>query len=1013
MSPKHLRLAVAALAALGMMAAALAAAALTGSDSAAKAPQVAVPTDGELSAALATKLAAAQQFTPGLATSRPLDEAAGPSELNWFMHSYPATDIPLAQFLGARQDWKALQKQGLPGGLNANRGLWTRLGPSNALYPFNPFRDRSVYVANEYVATGRISHVAIDPSCGASRCRIWIANAGGGIWRTENALAATPTWKYLSSPFEHNNTAAIELDPNDPTGNTLWVGTGEPNICRSGCLAGVGLYKSTDGGNTWTGPIGGEYFNGRGIGSIEIKPGNSSIVYVGSGAQGSRGISNSCCTGVDRGGNIPGAPHFGLWKSSDGGQTFGLVSQGATALCTGNAPSEVFFNTTPCSPRGARRVKVDPVDPNVVYASFLARGIWRSTDNGATWERIMAPISDAANGATGAGVERAEFDVVALPGGNTRMYVGVGGGGTTTARFRRNDNVRSPAAATVAAGWIDLTSSTQNTPAYSSFGYCDPQCAYDNYVYVPKKADGSAWDPDIVYLSGDNEYNENNWVTGRSNGRAVLLSTNAGVHFTDMTEDDADDFHPNALHPDHHALVTNPSNWRQFFDVGDGGIVRSNGNFVDDSGDCTSPKGYTGARLAFCQLVLSRVPERLTPINKGINALHFYQLAYSPKNPSVLAGGTQDNGSWMTNGDRETWIETNVADGGFNGFDAALPNYSMTSYQTGAIQISETLVDQVDQTWVADTLAVIPPYAFEVVAFIAPAIFDPIYSKTMWHGREHVFRSTNGGINPAFPKAKVKEHCNSWTGDGDINESGAYEPFVDICDDWKPLGNPEPRGRLTYGPAALCPATPLGPPAVACPAPYPYGEDRSGGHVSFVERASDGQTLWAATSGGRIFISKNARTATPSAVVFNRIDTSSSVDPGRYPSGISIDPKNPNHAWITYSGYNAMTPSTPGHIFEVTYSPATNSATFTSLDGSGSGAFGDLPVADIARDPQTGNLFVGTDFGVAARISPSPDWIVAAPGLPAVNVPHLVIVPQRRVLYAATHGFGAWELKLP
>ena len=45
-----------------------------------------------------------------------------------------------------------------------------------------------------------------------------------------------------------------------------------------------------------------------------------------------------------------------------------------------------------------------------------------------------------------------------------------------------------------------------DTPGYSSFGYCDGQCSYDNYVYVPPGADA-----DTVYLSGDNEYTENNW----------------------------------------------------------------------------------------------------------------------------------------------------------------------------------------------------------------------------------------------------------------------------------------------------------------------------------------------------------------------------------------------------------------------------------------------------------------------------------------------------------------------
>ena len=156
------------------------------------------------------------------------------------------------------------------------------------------------------------------------------------------------------------------------------------------------------------------------------------------------------------------------------------------------------------------------------------------------------------------------------------------------------------AAAAVAASWTTLTNAVPDTPGYSCFGYCDAQCSYDNYVYVPPGADA-----DTVYLSGDNEYNENNWARtarsaarhpGRSNGRGVLLSTNAGVHFTDMTDDTSDQSYPVELHPDHHALVTNPQNWRQFFDVGDGGIVRSNGDFVDDSGDCVEPEGLRRAR---------------------------------------------------------------------------------------------------------------------------------------------------------------------------------------------------------------------------------------------------------------------------------------------------------------------------------------------------------------------------------------------------------------------------------
>ena len=58
--------------------------------------------------------------------------------------------------------------------------------------------------------------------------------------------------------------------------------------------------------------------------------------------------------------------------------------------------------------------------------------------------------------------------------------------------------------------------------------------------------------PDIVYLGGSYSYGE---TGGISNGRGVVLSTDAGVSFTDMTMDGTDPVHPNGLHPDQHFLV--------------------------------------------------------------------------------------------------------------------------------------------------------------------------------------------------------------------------------------------------------------------------------------------------------------------------------------------------------------------------------------------------------------------------------------------------------------------------
>ncbi|MFL6015762.1 MAG: hypothetical protein ACJ74P_15970 [Gaiellaceae bacterium] len=302
------------------------------------------------------------------------------------------------------------------------------------------------------------------------------------------------------------------------------------------------------------------------------------------------------------------------------------------------------------------------------------------------------------------------------------------------------------------------------------------------------------------------------------------------------------------------------------------------------------------------------------------------------------------------------------------------------------------------------------------MAFAAPTFFHPTVSKLMFTGREHVFRSLNGGVNPNFPYAKVKEHCNNWTGDGDIDEDGTYVRNVDVCDDWKAMGDAGHLGRLTYGPAASCPpaATPTAAWTVACPAPYPWGDDRSGGLISAIGLSpTDRNVVWAATSFGRIFVTTNAGAADPSAIVWHRVDTTSAVDPARYPTDIYVDPTNSNHAYITYSGYNAVTPTTPGHVFDVTYNPTSGAAAFVNLDGSGPFALGDLPVGTIQRDEKKGTLYIGTDFGIAKRVNANTGWTSAVPGLPTTTIPYLKIDQANRVMYVTTHGFGAWTLDLP
>ena len=140
---------------------------------------------------------------------------------------------------------------------------------------------------------------------------------------------------------------------------------------------------------------------------------------------------------------------------------------------------------------------------------------------------------------------------------------------------------------------------------------------------------------------------------------------------------------------------------------------------------------------------------------------------------------------------------------------------------------------------------------------------------------------------------------------------------------------------------------------------------------------------------------------------FYRIDTS--AQPERFVSGIAIDPANPNHAFISYSGYSAYaiaSGTATGHVFEVTYDPAGHRATWTNIDHN----LGDEPITDIALDSVTGKLYISTDFGV--NVLQSGSWVPAASGLPPVAVYGLTIDSAHRVLYAATHGRSAWRLDL-
>ena len=129
--------------------------------------------------------------------------------------------------------------------------------------------------------------MAIGPTCRPGACPLYVAAAGGGVWKARDALAGSPNWRICRPPSARTRSARCSW-LNDPTGNTLYAGTGEPNASADS-EAGVGIYKTTDGGLTWTLVPGSDVFFQRAIGQMDIDNAGNLLVPVASAV---RGISS-------------------------------------------------------------------------------------------------------------------------------------------------------------------------------------------------------------------------------------------------------------------------------------------------------------------------------------------------------------------------------------------------------------------------------------------------------------------------------------------------------------------------------------------------------------------------------------------------------------------------------------------------------------------------------------------------------------------------------------------------
>ncbi|MEW5794820.1 MAG: thrombospondin type 3 repeat-containing protein [Candidatus Zixiibacteriota bacterium] len=347
-----------------------------------------------------------------------------PNEWFYIQRAYPSKLVDPVRRLQAADKYREMRaKARAESALSGEAALnWQLAGPTNV--------------------PGRITDLAVDPTDSAT---IYAASAGAGIFKTADRGL---TWRAVFDEVGTYSMGAVAVDPNNP--NVVYAGTGEING-RVQTYDGTGLYKSTDGGETWT-------FSGLplsfGIGRILVDPNNSNIVYAA--VMGrlwepnpERGLYRS----TDGGANWESVLYIseftgcaeviihpstgtlfaamwerhwslestytvsevmvgstsGLYRSTDGGDTWQLMSD--TDLPTGPTVGRIGLTLDPQSTR--------------VYAFYWTyppegTDVYRSDDLGDSWTRLGAGVADAA--VTYRGYYFAMIKVA--PGVPDRLYLG-------------------------------------------------------------------------------------------------------------------------------------------------------------------------------------------------------------------------------------------------------------------------------------------------------------------------------------------------------------------------------------------------------------------------------------------------------------------------------------------------------------------------------------------------------------------------------------------------------------
>ncbi|HEY4798924.1 MAG TPA: hypothetical protein VII99_07600, partial [Bacteroidia bacterium] len=366
---------------------------------------------------------------------------------------------------------------------------------------------------------GRINCLAIDP---ANTNNLFVGSPAGGLWKSTNGGT---TWSTKTDNLSVLGISDIAIDPVNP--NVMYVATGDGD---GGDSYSVGLLKSTDGGNTWN--ITGLSFSviqNAEMSRVLVNPNNTNIVFAGTG--------------------------MGVFRSTDAGVT--------------------WVKTLNIS--GIKDLEFKPGNPNVVYASS-ANGFYRSSNGGLSFATIYSGLPGSGSSRMAIAVTPADSNYVYVLAGKSSnqgflgLYRSIDGGTSFTAQ-----------------------SSSPNLLGWASNG-------------SDVSAGGQAW-YDLGFAASPT--NKDEIVTGGVN---IWRSTDGGVTWTinaHWTGSGAP-----YVHADIHTLMYLPGDGTTVFAGCDGGFFKTTNN---------------GAAW--------------NNLSNGLQVAEMYRLGCSATNPNIVLQGWQDNGT--------------------------------------------------------------------------------------------------------------------------------------------------------------------------------------------------------------------------------------------------------------------------------------------------------------------------------------------------------------------------------